>query len=109
MRCLALKGSSGHLLHLEVMLSNKELCAIIDLGNTNFVALLVFSSDVPCCLSCHKETSDTVLLVVGPPVPDWLAGVEEPSHGGADGSDTAPVRGSRHGGNEPWPKPWYGT
>ena len=90
MRCLALKGSSG----LEVMLGNKELCAIINLSNANFVALLVFSSYAPRHLSCHKDTSETALLVVGPSVPDWLAGVEEPSHGGADGSDTTVVRDS---------------
>ena len=34
------------------------------------------------------------LLVMGPLLPDWFAGVEEPSHGGADGSDTtSPVHG----------------
>jgi hypothetical protein len=40
------------------------------------------------------RTPVMALLVMGPLLPDWFAGVEEPSHGGADGSDTtSPVHG----------------
>ena len=94
----------GWVLHLEVILCYDELCAIINLGDANFVAVPVFFSYAPRCLSCHKDTSETALLVVGPFVPDWLAGMKEPSHGRADSSDTTGERGSRHGGNEPSPK-----
>jgi hypothetical protein len=42
---------------------------------------LIFSGNFWHCLACHKDTGEMALLAVGPLVLDWLAQVEEPSHG----------------------------
>ena len=106
---LACKGLRRLLSNLEVLLDDVEDDVFTNIVDAHEVAHLLFSCDAPHALPHHKDTGEMALVVLGPLVPDWLAGVEETSHGRADGADTTEERESRHGRNEPSPKPRYGT
>ena len=105
---LAWKGLRRRHSNLEVLLHNVEDDIFTNIVDAHEVAHLLFSCDAPHALPNHKDTCETTLVVVRPLCPNVLARVEETGHGGANGSDSAKERETRHGRNEPSPKTWYG-
>jgi hypothetical protein len=86
---LALEWNRRSRQYLEVLLHNVEDCAGIDLGYAHEIAHLVFVLDPSDALACHQQTKETALVVLWPFLPNFGAGVEEQSHGGAGGSNAA--------------------
>ena len=106
---LALEGDGTTERNLEVFLGDVEDGVVIDVTNANEVAHLVLMTDPPDALADHQRTIDTALVVLWPFLPNFLARVEESSHGGADSSDAAGESSCRHGGIVASPISWYGT
>jgi hypothetical protein len=95
--------------NLEVFLRDVEEGAMVDIPNADKVAHLVLVLDPPNALANHQHTFETALVVLWPFVLNFLARVEESSHGRADGSNAAGEGSLRHGGFMPLPISWYGT
>jgi len=89
LRLLAREGSRGGLHDLAVPFDDVELGPIVDFRDANKVAQLLFMPDSARRLACHKDISETPLIVVRPLIMNLLSGVEEAGHGGDDGSDAA--------------------
>ena len=77
--------------------------AIIEIVDVHKIAHLLLLLDLPHALSCHKDTGETVLVIVGPLLPSALSRVEESCHAGFAG-----VGGLYHHGIRASPNPWYG-
>ncbi len=84
-------------------------CAVVDLGDAHEIAHLVLVLDPPDALASHQHTKETLLVVLWPFLPNFGTEVEEPSHGGARGSNAAEESKSEHGGMRPLPNSQYGT
>jgi hypothetical protein len=88
---LALEGNQWRRFNPEVPLDDVEDGAIVDIDDVDKIAHLVLVLDPLDALTDHQHTSETALLLMRPFLPNLLAGVEESSHGGAEGSYAAGV------------------
>ena len=84
---------------LEIFGHDVEDGAIVDVGDANLVDLLHLVLHMLLAIPNDDGTLHPVHLVgIRPLLPDALAGVKEPSLGGADGTDAAAMGLRRHGG-----------
>ena len=82
---LAIEGDGTAERNLEVFLGDVEDGVVVDVADADKVAHLVLMADPPDSLADHQRTMDTALVVLWPFLSNFLARVEESSHGGADG------------------------
>ena len=73
------------------------------------IAQLVFVLDLLDALSHHQHAKEMALVILWPCLPNFGAGVEEPSHGGAGGSNAANKSKLGHGEMRPLPISQFGT
>ena len=74
--CLAWEGLRRCCVNSEVLFDDVEDGAIIEIVDANKIAHLLFLVHTLLALSCHKDTGETVLVVVWPLCPNVLARVE---------------------------------
>jgi hypothetical protein len=78
-----------------------EDCAVINLGDAHKTAHLVFVLDFPDALAHHQHTKEMAFVILWSFLPNFGAGVGEPSHCGAGGSNANNKSKSGHGEMRP--------
>ena len=106
---IALEGNRRSREYLEVLLDDVEDCAVIDLRNLHKIAHLIFVLDPPDALAHHQHTKEMALVILWPFLPNFGTWVEEPSHGGASGSNASYESKLGHGEMRPLLNSQYGT
>jgi hypothetical protein len=74
--CLTWEGLRRCRVNSEVLLDDVEDGAIIKIVDVNKIAHLLFLVHTPLALSCHKDTGETVLVIVRPLLPNARARVK---------------------------------